>query len=181
MFAFRLTPEITLELVEPRHADELFRATDANRDHLRRRLPWVDATRTVEDTKGFIQTTRQQLYENKGFQTAIRFRSDLVGMIGHLAIDWSNRATALGYWLAHDAQGHGIMTMSCRAYVDHAFTQLGLHRVEIRCAPDNRRSRAIPERLGFRAEGTIRSAEWLYDHFVDHVVYGILVDEWEAS
>ena len=71
------------------------------------------------------------------------------------------------------------MTTACRAYVDHAFTRLDVHRVEIRCAVENRRSRAIPERLGFRLEGTLRDAEWLYDHFVDSVVYGMLADEWK--
>jgi ribosomal-protein-serine acetyltransferase len=42
---------------------------------------------------------------------------------------------------------------------------------------ENVKSRAIPERLGFRAEGTVRQAEWLYDRFVDHVVYGLLAGD----
>ncbi|MBI3110076.1 MAG: GNAT family N-acetyltransferase, partial [Ignavibacteriales bacterium] len=33
-------------------------------------------------------------------------------------------------------------------------------------------------RLGFRPEGKIREAEWLYDHFVDHLVYGMLAPDW---
>jgi ribosomal-protein-serine acetyltransferase len=52
--------------------------------------------------------------------------------------------------------------------------------VEIGCAPGNRKSCAIPERLGFTREGVLRQREWLYDHFVDHVVYGILAEEWRA-
>jgi ribosomal-protein-serine acetyltransferase len=36
------------------------------------------------------------------------------------------------------------------------------------------KSRAIPERLSFRIEGIMRQNEWLYDHFVDHVVYGMI-------
>jgi ribosomal-protein-serine acetyltransferase len=50
--------------------------------------------------------------------------------------------------------------------------------VEVRAAPGNRRSRAIPERLGFRQEGILRDAEWLYDHYVDLVVYAMLADDW---
>jgi len=70
------------------------------------------------------------------------------------------------------------MTRSCRALVDYALCELKLNRVEIRCAEKNHRSRAVPERLGFVQEGIIREAEWLYDHFVDHVVYGVLTREW---
>lgn len=37
------------------------------------------------------------------------------------------------------------------------------------------------ERLGFINEGTIRDAEWLYDHSVDHVVYGLLSRNWRSD
>jgi ribosomal-protein-serine acetyltransferase len=66
------------------------------------------------------------------------------------------------------------MSASCRAVIAHGFGALGLHRVSIRCAVENRRSRAIPERLGFTFEGVARGSEWLYDHFVDHAIYGLL-------
>jgi ribosomal-protein-serine acetyltransferase len=178
MFPIRLNDDVALELLEVRHADELFRVTDANRAHLREWLPWVDGTTSPEDTKAFIQVVRKQLYDNKGFQTAIRFRGALVGVVGHHGINWANRSSSLGYWLSEDAQRRGIMTEACRAYTSHAFATLKLNRMEIRCAVENRKSRAIPERLAFRSEGTIRQAEWLYDHFVDHVVYGMLASEW---
>ena len=42
----------------------------------------------------------------------------------------------------------------------------------------NFKSRTIPERLGFLKKEGIREAEWLYDHYVDHVVYGVLAREW---
>jgi ribosomal-protein-serine acetyltransferase len=178
MFPFRLNEDVALELLELRHAEELFHVTDANREYLREWLPWVDGTRSPEDTEAFIRLTRKQLVDNNGFQTAIRHRGTLVGVVGHHAIRWANRSASLGYWLSRDAQGRGLMTEACRAYISHAFETLKLNRMEIRCAVENRRSRAIPERLAFQSEGTIRQAEWLYDHFVDHVVYGMLASEW---
>lgn len=179
MLPHQPSPEISLELVEPRHAEELFRVIDANREHLREWLPWVDGTRSASDLNEFIQTSCRRLADDNGFNTVIRFRDEIVGVVGYHGIDWVNRATSLGYWLAREARGKGIMTQSCRAYVDHAFGELKLNRVEIRCAVENKRSRAIPERLGFREEGALREAEWLYDHFVDLVVYSRLAAEWE--
>ena len=49
-----------------------------------------------------------------------------------------------------------------------------LNKIEIRVATENVKSRALPERFGFKEEGVIRDAEWLYDRYVDHVVYGLL-------
>ena len=53
-----------------------------------------------------------------------------------------------------------------------------LHRIEIHCAPENHRSRAIPERLGFREEATLRETELVCGRWLDSVVYGLLAEEW---
>jgi ribosomal-protein-serine acetyltransferase len=87
----------------------------------------------------------------------------------------------VGYWLSEELQGRGLVTAACRAMVDHAFEELELNRVSIACATENIKSCAIPERLGFRQEGVVRQAEWLYDHFVDHVLYATLVGEWQTQ
>ena len=84
----------------------------------------------------------------------------------------------IGYWLAETHQGRGLVTTACRALVDHAFSAWTLNRVEVRAAVDNLRSRAVPERLGFTLEGTIRQAEWVNDRYVDHAVYGMLAADW---
>jgi ribosomal-protein-serine acetyltransferase len=64
--------------------------------------------------------------------------------------------------------------------VDYAFSGLKLNRVEIACATENKKSQAIPKRLGFTEEGIARQAEWLYDHYVDHIVYGLLASDWKC-
>ena len=63
------------------------------------------------------------------------------------------------------------MTATVCAMLDHAFGPWGLARVEIRAGVANRRSRAIPERLGFREEGVLRAAERIGTRVIDHVVY----------
>ena len=175
-----LTDELRLELLQPHHAEPLFRAVDENRAHLRQWLPWVDETRAPDDIRAFIRRTQQQFGANEGFQTALLVGGEVAGMIGHNGVRWERRAAALGYWIAQRHQGRGFMTLACRAYVDHAFGEMELNRVEIRAAAGNGRSRAIPERLGFTLEGVLRDAEWLYDRFVDHAVYGLLAREWRG-
>jgi ribosomal-protein-serine acetyltransferase len=65
--------------------------------------------------------------------------------------------------------------------VEAGFHELGLNRIEIRCATGNKRSRSVAERLGFKPEGILRQSEWLYDHYVDHAVYAMLHEEFMAA
>jgi len=109
------------------------------------------------------------------------YKGAISGVVGYPRIDWLNRSTSIGYWIGEKYQGLGLVTKSCSRVLDYSFGRMGLNRIEIRCATENLKSQAIPERLGFKKEGLIRQAEWLYDHYVDHVVYGMLESEWINS
>jgi ribosomal-protein-serine acetyltransferase len=146
-----------------------------------RHRPSVLASRTLEDHKNFIRDALTQFAQNKGFVAGIWHEGRLAGAIGYDPIDWENRTTELGYWLGEEYQGKGLVTAACRALVEPAFGELSLNRVVISCATENKKSCAIPERLGFRREGVQRQAEWLYHHFVDHVVYAALASEWPTQ
>ena len=181
MQTISVSEEFSLAPLELGDADELFALTDGNRAYLRQWLPWLDSIRRVEDTRAFIRATQAQVSQNNGAQLAIKVQGSIVGVVGHHQIDWRNRLTSLGYWVGEAYQGRGLVSAACRALIAHAFDDARLNRVEIRCAVGNVKSRAIPQRLGFRQEGLLRDAEWLYDHFVDHVIYAMLVSEWQVS
>ncbi|HWY19393.1 MAG TPA: GNAT family protein [Solirubrobacteraceae bacterium] len=166
-----------LRLLEESDAQELYAVVEANRDNLTRWMPWA-AGQTLEDTLTFIQRTREQLANNDGFQTAVVEGGRIAGVVGFHGVSWQHRSTSIGYWLAESAQGHGTMTRAVEALVDHAFGTWGLHRVEIRAAVDNARSRAISERLGFTQEGVAREAERMGERYVGQVVYSMLASEW---
>ncbi len=168
-----------LRLLEESDAQELYAVIDANRDHLARWMPWADG-QTLQDTLAFIQRTREQLASNDGVQTAVIEDRRIVGVIGFHGVSWQHRSTSVGYWLAESAQSRGTMTHAVKTLVDHAFGTWRLHRVEIRAAVDNTRSRAIPERLGFTQEGVAREAEQVDDRYVNLAVYSMLAGDWLA-
>lgn len=168
-----------LRLFEERDADELYAVVDANRDYLSRWMPW-SAAQTREATLEFIRASRRQLAENQGVQLAIIDSDRIVGTIGYHRLDWQSGLTSLGYWIAEHAQGRGTVTAAAAALVDHAFDVWNFNRIEIRAGIENRRSRAIPERLGFREEGVQRQAERINGRWIDHVVYAVLADDWRA-
>ncbi|MEX2116743.1 MAG: GNAT family protein [Bacteroidota bacterium] len=175
------TSELQLRDLSEDHAPRLFELLAANRSYLREWLPWLDTQRSVHDSIQFIRTVRTHSERKESLSLGIWYQNELCGVISLHRIDWPNRATMIGYWLSADFQGKGIMTESCRALLDHGFTLLGLHRIEIRCATENLKSRAIPERLGFTKEAVLRDCEWLYDHYVDLIVYSMLAPDWKKT
>ncbi|HMM19721.1 MAG TPA: GNAT family protein [Selenomonadales bacterium] len=179
MFSHKVRDDVALRILETRHAEDLFSLIAENRECLRKWLPWVDGTTRPEQTRNRIEISLKAFAENNGFQLGVFHKGSIAGCIGLHSIDWNNRKTSIGYWLGEAFQGRGIMTDSCKAVVDYLFKDLSLNRVEIRAAPANLKSRAVPERLKFVNEGTVRQAEWLYDHYVDHVVYGMLKEDWQ--
>lgn len=181
MHEMTINKDLKLRTLREDDAEALFELVDANRKHLREWLPWLDANTEVEDSRAFIRSVLKQESDNLGPTYAIIFRESLVGVVGYHPIQWNNKSVEIGYWLSHDLTRQGIMTRCCRALVDYAFDVIGLNRVTIPAAVDNSRSRAIPERLGFKKEGVIRDAEWLYDHYVDHVLYRLLKSEWQSQ
>ena len=180
MFCLHIDEELSLGLFENRHARELAELIDSSRHHLREWLPWVDYSKTTEDSAQFIQRALEQFARNDGFQLAIRYKGEIAGTIGLHGINWLNRSTSIGYWLGEGFQGNGLMTRACATVVAYCFEELDLHRIEIRVATGNTKSQAIPERLGFQKEGCIRESEWLHNHFVDHYVYGMLKKEYQG-
>jgi ribosomal-protein-serine acetyltransferase len=166
-----------LRLLEEADADELHRLIEANRAYLAAWMPWA-ADQTPEGTREFIALTRRQAEAREGFQAALVSDGTIVGMAGFHAVNWPHRSGTIGYWLDEGHQGRGLMTRAVRDLVDYAFTEWELHRVEIRAATQNRRSRAIPERLGFREEGVLREAERIGDRYNDLVVYAMLAPDW---
>ena len=170
--------DVTLRAVAEADTDEMFRLVHRNRAYLREWLPWLDANRSAEDSRSFIRDSNTRASEGAGLVTAIFFRDQICGVAGFNWIDAANRACEIGYWISEDHQGRGIVTRSVRSLVGFAFDQAQLNRVTIPVAVENAKSRAIPERLGFTSEGIRREAEWLYDHFVDHVMYAMLCADW---
>jgi ribosomal-protein-serine acetyltransferase len=143
-------------------------------------LPWA-AEQTLAGTRSFIAESRAQQQREDGFQAAIVRDGEIAGIAGYHRIDRLNRATTIGYWLASQHEGEGVMTAAVRALVDHAFSAWDLHRIAIEAAVENRRSRAIPERLGFTEEGVLREAELVGERFLDAVLYSLLAPEWESA
>jgi ribosomal-protein-serine acetyltransferase len=179
MFHLDLGGGLELRLLRESDAVEVFRATERNRAQLRDWLPWVDRTHSAEVPRQFILKALELYANREGITAGILVDGGLAGTISLHRVDALNHSTSIGYWLDAQHHGRGVMTRACRAMVSHAFAEYGVHRVEIRCAPGNVKSCAIPRRLGFVREGVLREAEWVNDRYLDLVVWGMLAQDWQ--
>jgi ribosomal-protein-serine acetyltransferase len=172
-FSLHADENLLLKLLAEEDAANLFALIDANRKYLRKFLGWLDHNTSVTDSLSFIHEERQKLDRLEGITLAIYFSKTLVGLISLYNIDCLDQHASIGYWIAEQYQGEGIMTKSAQALIQYAFKELKLHRIEIRCAVHNHTSQKIPAKLGFVKEGTLKEAIAHYGKYFDAYLYGL--------
>ena len=156
----------------------LYSTVVENLDHLHTYLAWATRDFKEESAAQFITRSRWEADERKTLALGIFRNGTLAGSAGFASFAWHSKRAEIGYWIAKKFEGKGIITNACRRLISHGFDELDLNRIEIRCAMENARSRAVPERLGFTLEGVIRQGEWRHTRYHDMAVYGLLRSEW---
>jgi ribosomal-protein-serine acetyltransferase len=174
----KIEDHLTLHLARPELAVGIFAVVNAQREYLRQWLPWVDGTKSVENTKVFLRESMQHNTDGTRLTTFVMTGNEIAGSIGVVHFNREHKKCEVGYWLREDLQGSGIMTKSCACFINHLFTKKNLNRIEILVAAANQRSKRIPQRLGFTFEGILRQGLLLYGEFHDLEVYGLLKNEW---
>lgn len=181
LFSLRVDADIELRVMEESDGEDFHHLNSTDNATMKQWLPARDTERTVEETREFIAQLRAGYVDDKGIAVGIWHDARLAGFLDAQRIKWSHKKTEFGFWLGTSFEGKGIMTRACRALIDHNFRELGLNRIEMECAAGNSGSLRVAERLGFTQEGVMRQAAWLNHRFVDHVMYGLLADEWRAA
>jgi ribosomal-protein-serine acetyltransferase len=160
-------------------AEIVYRAVDGNRDRLRPYMPWEVTTRSPADVRAYIERSLASPTDQEA--NGIWVGDEFAGSVG-LSVDIEMNNGEIGYWVVGAFEGRGLVTRACRLFIGHGFRERKLHRIEIHAAADNRRSRAVAERLGFTHEATTRDGHRRPDDtYVDQVVYGLLEHEWPAT
>ena len=178
LFSQPVRDGVELRLLEARHAEALYAHVAESREHLGQWLLDVAAWGSADDARQFIRGNLDAFANGSGFAVGIWVDGALAGMIGLGNVQAESRSGMIGYWIGAPYQGRGLVTDGVRVVLDYAFGELGLNRVEITCPADHGASRRIPERLGFRHEGTRRQSVWLRDEPHDEAIYGHLAAEW---
>lgn len=152
----KVSDDIALKAVSIEFFDEIVSLVEKNQKYLAEFLPWaVDYKQ--ESTKEYILDSEKNFKENKRFDYSIFYSDKIVGACGSHAIDYENKKTSIGYWLAEDFQGNGIITQSCKKLIEELFNNLNLDKIELYCAIDNFKSQKVAERLSFKDKTLIKN------------------------
>ncbi len=173
--------EIFMRALTSADTRSLFRLIDADRERLGRWLPWVEETRTERDSARFIADAGEERRRRRSVVLGVFVAGELCGTIGLHYVEWFDRSAELGYWIASGVEGRGYVLRASRLMLAFAFGPAGLHRIVLRCAVGNERSRNVAERLGFVCEGRLREAHWIGGRFLDQHLYALLGREFAAG
>lgn len=182
--AYRIeTERLVVRCYNPSDAQMLANSVNESREHLKPWMPWAHTEPEPFDViADRVTRFRGEFDLGEDFIYAIfnKDESRLIGGTGlHTRI--GSEQLEIGYWIHKDYINKGLVTESTAALVKVAFEIIHVHRVEIHCDPGNVASAAIPRKLGFTYEGTLRAKTRFLDRWSDSMVWGLLDMEYPHS
>lgn len=138
---------------------------------------------TQVEAEALVDKELQLAEDNSCHNWAISLISDdnLIGKITLFRIDDANRRAEIGYFLDSDHWGQGYMFEALGCVLDHAFDELGLHRIEADVDPGNEPSLRLLDRFGFEREGFFRERWLMRGEWYDSIMLGLLADDHRRS
>ncbi|WP_234703793.1 GNAT family N-acetyltransferase [Rhodospirillum centenum] len=134
----------------------------------------------------FLRRVRRQAVEwreDEGYSFLV-FERGTEALVGGIGLSNVRRGVAqmgtMGYWVGRPYARRGYTSEAARLVLGFAFGQLGLHRVEAACLPSNIPSQGVLEKAGFSREGYARGYLRIDGKWADHVLFGILRDDWRG-
>jgi RimJ/RimL family protein N-acetyltransferase len=182
--AYRIeTDRLVIRCYNPSDVQMLADSVRENVEHLKPWMPWVHAEpEPIEEKEKRVRRFRGEFDLGQDFIYGI-FNPEETRLLGGTGLHTrlGESQLEIGYWIHKDLVNQGLVTESTSALIKVAFEVLHLHRLEIHCDPGNFASAAIPRKLGFTHEGTLRAKTRFLDHWSDSMIWGLLEHEYPDS
>ena len=182
--AYRIeTRRLLVRCYNPSDAPLLAESVTENVEHLKLWMPWAYAEpEPFEEKVKRLKRFRGLFDLGQDFVYGI-FNPENTKLLGGTGLHTrlGDKELEIGYWIHKDFINQGLVTESTSALIKVAFEVLQVHRVEIHCDPGNTASAAIPRKLGFTHEGTLRAKTRFLDRWSDSMIWGLLESEYPGS
>ncbi len=170
-----VSPRLELRKHSLELAETMYRYVDQDRARLRIFLPWADAVNSVEVEANYIRMTHANWEKGTLFDYGIfeKATGTYMGNVGVHNIAWAHDRCEFGYWILGKFEGKGFTSEAVEALEKVCFG-LDFHRLEIRCSSHNPKSAAIPRKLGYALDGTLKEDTIEQGAYRDTLVFGKL-------
>lgn len=147
-----------------------------------KQMSWAAHT-DKDTTRAFLESNEKDLAAGTGVNWALIHGGKPVGSIELANIRWQVAAwridrAELGYWIAPELAGKGLMTEAAHHVLLYAFDTLGLHKITVGCFEKNIASRRVIEKVGFRHVGRHDDDVWRYGAWHAHLRYELTAAQW---
>lgn len=173
------TDRLVLRAVTAADADAVFAACS---NPAVTRFTLFDAHKSLDDSRRFVVDYVVGSYAEMmpdPFAVTLKHNPD-PRMVGAVGCHWAsrpNQTMELGYWLAEHLWGRGLVAEATVAVMRFAFANYPVERIQARVIAGNAASERVLEKIGFRREGTLRSALFRRGKFEDLTLFALLRGE----
>lgn len=155
------TPRLLIRMLEIHDAADVQQLLAKNKERMLPWIPWaIDEPETVEVKKNKIRSWRGEFYLDQKYTYGVfeKAKEFLVGMI-FLFTRQGKGTLEIGYVVDNNEAGKGYATESSYAVTRLGLEYLGIGKMVIHCNPENLASQRVPEKLGYKLEGSYGSAQ----------------------
>ena len=138
--------------------------------------PHASLTQTRAILLGLINQSRQEQLHIQAL--VLKDSGRMVGTIGLVWRDWESNAAEVGFSMARDCWGRGLMTQALTRYLLFVFACLGIHRVEARHDALNPASGAVMQKAGLCREGVLKERLFYKNSYASVVLYAAIARDW---
>ncbi len=177
-----IAKRISLKKHNPSLAQKMFEYVLEDKERLSKFLPWLKFINKAEDEIDFINRCNDSWDKQESAHFGI-FRNEdneYLGNISSFSFNWASESCEIGYWILGKFEGSGYMSEAVVLLEDTLF-KLGFNRIVIRFDPINNKSGAIPRRLNYSYEGTLREAIKVDEGFRNLEVYSKIKSDFAKS
>ncbi|WP_166925242.1 GNAT family N-acetyltransferase [Flavobacterium poyangense] len=130
----------------------------------------------TEDALEHIAMMEDKIVTNLGINWGITLKDSpkLLGIIGYYRLQPENHRAEIGYMLAPEFHGKGIIPEAVNRLIRFGFDDLKLHSIEAVIDPKNLASEKVLQKCGFVKEAHLKEAEFYDGRFLDIIIYSLL-------
>ncbi|PHA02301.1 GNAT family N-acetyltransferase [Bacillus pseudomycoides] len=153
------TERLLIRMPRPGDGKEVYKAINESIEELKPWMPFAQKEQTEQEVEANIRDSHVKFLAREDLRLLIFLKQtgEFVASSGLHRINWDIPKFEIGYWIHSRFNGQGYMTEAVTGIINFAFNELQANRVEIRCDSRNVKSRAIPEKLGFKLEGVLEN------------------------